>query len=555
MTLKGNHAFVSPKPQGSDPTRIYGPQWNADIPITGTADPGQLNGNVVQAINNDTNITGSISSQTLTLGWTGTLSLARGGTAANLSATGGAGQYLKQSASGAPITVGVIPASDIPGSSLTRTNDTNVTLTLGGTPSTSLLAAVSMTVGWSGTLAANRGGFGADVSAQSGIPLFATGVPTFTGTVGSGNVVLATAPTISNPLISTVIGGVATNSSLTLQSTNNGTPASDAIYFVTGNTIMGGWGVAPFASNVFSLKPDGTNTVFAFSATSGQLHYDNVILGQAQFNTNNTGAPNLSFKTVLTSNPNVVFGSITGNNASGSRHGLQISTGGSGNPTNPLEVFTQDGSGNATRRMTIEAGSPSAQVGIGLESTPNLPLVISMNTATNLTPSLVAASGGMVMIVGPDGQPSGVEVRSYVNAATPQPTLFFSGARGTGASPATLQSGDLIGTFGGRGYDGTVWYSGNAAALQFVTSQAWTSSAHGAEIVLGTTPNGTSSRVEAVRILQAGNVKFTNAANFSANGSVATSLGSVGPTGSHTTVQKWLTVVDNTGATLYIPAF
>lgn len=41
---------------------------------------------------------------------------------------------------------------------LTRTNDTNVTLTLGGTPATALLQATSLTVGWSGTLAAARGG-------------------------------------------------------------------------------------------------------------------------------------------------------------------------------------------------------------------------------------------------------------------------------------------------------------------------------------------------------------------------------------------------------------
>jgi hypothetical protein len=39
---------------------------------------------------------------------------------------------------------------------LTRTNDTNVTLTLGGTPNTSLLQAVSLTLGWSGTLADSR---------------------------------------------------------------------------------------------------------------------------------------------------------------------------------------------------------------------------------------------------------------------------------------------------------------------------------------------------------------------------------------------------------------
>lgn len=49
---------------------------------------------------------------------------------------------------------GVVPAA------LTRTNDTNVTLTLGGSPTVALLAATSITVGWTGVLAILRGGTG-----------------------------------------------------------------------------------------------------------------------------------------------------------------------------------------------------------------------------------------------------------------------------------------------------------------------------------------------------------------------------------------------------------
>ena len=49
-----------------------------------------------------------------------------------------------------PIVAPITPAA------LTKTDDTNVTLTLGGTPATSLLQAVSLTLGWSGTLGDNR---------------------------------------------------------------------------------------------------------------------------------------------------------------------------------------------------------------------------------------------------------------------------------------------------------------------------------------------------------------------------------------------------------------
>ena len=44
----------------------------------------------------------------------GQMALAQGGTNANLSATGGSGQFLKQSSAGAAITVGVLAASDMP---------------------------------------------------------------------------------------------------------------------------------------------------------------------------------------------------------------------------------------------------------------------------------------------------------------------------------------------------------------------------------------------------------------------------------------------------------
>lgn len=50
-------------------------------------------------------------------------------------------------------------------------------------------------------------------------------------------------------------------------------------------------------------------------------------------------------------------------------------------------------------------------------------------------------------------------------------------------------------------------------------------------------------------------VQFKSANSFSANSTTATLLGSLGPAGSHTTVQTWLTIVDNGGTTRYIPCF
>lgn len=51
---------------------------------------------------------------------------------------------------------------------LTRTNDTNITLTLGGTPASALAKSVSMTLGWTGQLAISRGGTGLASVGSSG---------------------------------------------------------------------------------------------------------------------------------------------------------------------------------------------------------------------------------------------------------------------------------------------------------------------------------------------------------------------------------------------------
>ncbi|MFK5283337.1 hypothetical protein ACI3PL_27565, partial [Lacticaseibacillus paracasei] len=60
---------------------------------------------------------------------------------------------------------------------LTRTNDTNVTLTLGGDPTVSLLKATSLTLGWTGLLAVDRGGTNIG-SYTAGDILYATGTTT-----------------------------------------------------------------------------------------------------------------------------------------------------------------------------------------------------------------------------------------------------------------------------------------------------------------------------------------------------------------------------------------
>jgi hypothetical protein len=91
----------------------------------------------------------------LTTHVSGTLPVSNGGSGAT-TLTG----YLKGNGTSAFTASATIPSGDITGAALTKADDTNVTLTLGGSPSTALLAATSITAGWSGQLAVSRGGTG-----------------------------------------------------------------------------------------------------------------------------------------------------------------------------------------------------------------------------------------------------------------------------------------------------------------------------------------------------------------------------------------------------------
>ena len=103
-----------------------------------------------------------------------------------------------------------IPASVTP-AALTKTDDTNVTLTLGGTPATSLLQAVSLTLGWTGTLADAR------------IASAATWNAKLTSVLSSANIF------VGNGL--NVATGVAMSGDATLANTGALTIANDAVTY------------------------------------------------------------------------------------------------------------------------------------------------------------------------------------------------------------------------------------------------------------------------------------------------------------------------------------
>jgi hypothetical protein len=157
--------------------------------------------------------------------------------------------YLRSVSSGTPAWAS-IQGGDIVGAGLTSTNDTNVQITLGGTPNNSLLRSVSLTMGWTGQLSVPRGGTG--VSTITGV-VIGNGTGVMTGVAGTASQLLRRDATnsfyeffthnfLSNPMTSLgdIIYGNAsgapirlaansTASNLFLRSVSSGTPSWSAI--------------------------------------------------------------------------------------------------------------------------------------------------------------------------------------------------------------------------------------------------------------------------------------------------------------------------------------
>ena len=186
------------------------PSWSAiaGADVTGSALTKTDDTNVTLTLGG-TPATALLRAASITVGWTGSLATGRGGTglttytlgdiiyasAANtLSALAGnittTRKFLRQTGnatiSAAPVWDTIL-AADVPGSALTKTDDTNVTLTLGGSATTALLNAASLTLGWTGTLAVGRGGTGA--STLTGV-LIGNGTSAVTAVTGTASQLL-----------------------------------------------------------------------------------------------------------------------------------------------------------------------------------------------------------------------------------------------------------------------------------------------------------------------------------------------------------------------------
>jgi len=282
------------------------------------------------------------------------------GTATNL-AGGAAGSVPYQSASSTTamlpigtalqvlkVNAGATAPQWVSGAALTEVDDTNVTLTLGGSPSTALLSATSLTLGWTGQLAATRGGTGfgsyavgdilyantttslaklADVATGNALISGGVGVAPSWGKIGLTTHVSGTLPAANGGTGITSLGtGIATwlgtPSSANLAAVVIDETGSGALVFGTAPTISD-LTISGTGGNIFSgsYTPTLTNTTNITSSTASTLYYTRVgnvvaVFGRVNITATATGNTligiSLPIASALTTNGQVAgMGSLT----------------------------------------------------------------------------------------------------------------------------------------------------------------------------------------------------------------------------------------------------
>ncbi len=313
---------------------------------------------------------------------------------------------------------------------LTATPDTNVTITLGGTPSTALLQATSITLGWTGQLSLTRGGTNNSLTASA------------------GGIVWSDATKLN------ILAGTATANQILL-SGNAATPAwSTTTYPATNaiNTIM-----YASSANVLGVITPVNSAVLVSSAG---------------------GVPSMS-----TTLPNMNIGTptagvLTNTTGGGGLRSFQIFTSGSAatytKPANVTSILVEViGGGGGGGGITATASTIGAAAGGG---------------AGGYTRKYIAAASGTYTYTVGGGGAGGVgNANGTTGTASTFSTLTANGGVGGNgiAGVAASIASTAIGGAGGTATGGDINVQGSAGGYGFVTLTSSAAGKGGASILGG----------------------------------------------------------------------
>lgn len=368
----------------------------------------------------------------------------------------------------------------------------------------------------------------------------------------------------------------------TLTATSNGVYAPDGVTIQIGNRILFNNQTSPFQNGVYDTVSPGTvSTPASFVRSSnfntpalmdaGQLIYVNhgaVNLARSYVQNSvvtTVGTDNLNFAIANYNSQLVALLSAVGGTLSTSQGGL----------ASPFFIFS--GATTAAKTYTLPNASCNiltdnilislAQGGTNANLTAvNLGIVYS--TASAFAISAAPSTANLLLI-------SGATAPGWL--ATANSSLLYTNASGVPAFVTTLAAPSTGFTltcnstsssvFGGTpatwrlqninntatNWTNIEWLSqaGTLSAAICVQNQDQTNGY--ADLAVYT--RSSAGITEKIRFTSAGPIKFTDSSNFIANGSTLVSLTAVAPTGTTSTVGKWLTLLDNTGSTYIIPCF
>lgn len=166
-----------------------------------------------------------------------------------------------------------------------------------------------------------------------------------------------------------------------------------------------------------------------------------------------------------------------------------------------------------------------------------------------------------------------VSVTAITYSDTAVPLSVVQRARGTSSAPTKLLSGDVVGQFGFKGYDGSGAFSGSQALLRAVTLEDWNDATHrGTAFVFMTTPAASGTIGQAAKVWGStgfsvgtdtdpgAGLIYQNSASFlmrtktTWNNGAAAGAGTITNAPAAGNPTKWVPIDDN-GTTRYIPAW
>ncbi|MGZ3773961.1 MAG: beta strand repeat-containing protein, partial [Pseudobdellovibrionaceae bacterium] len=410
--------------------------------------------------------------------------------------TSGASKYLTYKPNNAACTDGQILSWDNTNTRWVCANDANS----GGTV-TSITAGTGLTGGaitGSGTI-----GLGTELTGVNG--LSTTGFVQRTG-AGAYSTASASTTASNNTLVQRDGSGVSNFYGVGLTGATSGTVTLQAPATVTPYSVTWPSGVAGAANSVLASDTSGNLSWINLGSVAGNINLTSQVTGALPIANGGTNAT-----TAAGARTNLGLGTIATLN-SGSAAGNVPVLGTGGLVAN--QMCTSDGTASGVIcTSTIPTSSQwttsssniyfnTGNVGIGTTSPGHTLEVIGFSSGGASAPmiTLQQTNAGANANINP-----AMAIYNYMGTATTGgPSQQFYNARGTSSSATATQSGDSLGTFSGNGYNGSAF--NQAASIGFVATGAFSGTSTPAGIYFQTTPSGSTTAVERMRIDSTGYV-------------------------------------------------